>query len=148
MRNRWHKAWGKQKGFDRGFGNFTKTRESKQISYGVQIQREKEDIFEKFVKGFKESLKTLSKEEKFQKLKHISENYKFNCAVSYEARRRFHKEYRGQWFQEWKNCFICKDSKVEHIHHIVMLNNGGTNDESNLMGICKECHKHIHSWMN
>lgn len=35
----------------------------------------------------------------------------------------------GQWANE--------------VHHIVPLRNGGTNDEENLMALCKGCHSHI-----
>lgn len=33
---------------------------------------------------------------------------------------------------------------AEHVHHIVPLADGGTNDESNLMSLCKSCHSRIH----
>lgn len=36
-------------------------------------------------------------------------------------------------------------SPVEHVHHIVPLKEGGTNDESNLMSLCKSCHSKIHA---
>jgi 5-methylcytosine-specific restriction protein A len=32
---------------------------------------------------------------------------------------------------------------AEEIHHIVPLNKGGTNERSNLMPICRECHRVI-----
>ena len=33
---------------------------------------------------------------------------------------------------------------AEHVHHIVPLADGGTNEESNLMSLCKACHSRIH----
>lgn len=34
---------------------------------------------------------------------------------------------------------------VQHVHHIKPLEEGGTNDESNLMSLCKSCHSRIHA---
>lgn len=33
---------------------------------------------------------------------------------------------------------------VEEVHHIIPLSEGGTNDESNLMSLCRSCHEKIH----
>lgn len=33
---------------------------------------------------------------------------------------------------------------VEEVHHIVPLAEGGSNDESNLMSLCRSCHEKIH----
>ena len=33
---------------------------------------------------------------------------------------------------------------VEEVHHIIPLAEGGTNDESNLMSLCRSCHEKIH----
>ena len=30
------------------------------------------------------------------------------------------------------------------VHHILPVNQGGTNDKENLMSVCSECHKLIH----
>ena len=32
---------------------------------------------------------------------------------------------------------------AEEVHHVVPLTNGGTNDEGNLMALCKSCHSRI-----
>ena len=37
--------------------------------------------------------------------------------------------------------------KVEEVHHIKPLADGGTNDESNLIGLCRKCHAEIHAEM-
>lgn len=36
---------------------------------------------------------------------------------------------------------------VEEIHHIVPLKDGGTNEWSNLMSLCRKCHAEIHAEM-
>lgn len=36
-----------------------------------------------------------------------------------------------------------KDSKL-HVHHIIFRSNGGSDDESNLICLCSECHKKLH----
>jgi 5-methylcytosine-specific restriction enzyme A len=47
-------------------------------------------------------------------------------------------------------CQYC-GCKVEltdcHIHHVLELNQGGTNHPSNLKTSCKNCHKKIHPFM-
>lgn len=35
--------------------------------------------------------------------------------------------------------------KVEEVHHIKPLADSGTNDESNLMSLCRKCHAEIHA---
>ncbi len=37
---------------------------------------------------------------------------------------------------------------AEHVHHKRELSMGGTNDESNLMSLCKSCHSSIHLTKN
>ena len=34
---------------------------------------------------------------------------------------------------------------VEHVHHIIPLSEGGTNEPDNLMSLCKSCHSSIHA---
>lgn len=42
-------------------------------------------------------------------------------------------------------CFNCQASDVEfHIHHIVPLSGGGTNNRFNLSLLCLECHGKVH----
>lgn len=45
-------------------------------------------------------------------------------------------------------CGNCGSMTDLHVHHIVPLSKGGTNQLSNLRTICKECHKKIHPHMN
>ena len=34
---------------------------------------------------------------------------------------------------------------MEHVHHVIPLEEGGTNDFDNLMSLCKSCHSKIHA---
>lgn len=63
------------------------------------------------------------------------------------ARRKFEKEISWKLRKFWTWCFVCNLSKVEHIHHIYSLKNGGSNSDYNLVGLCAECHAKIHTWM-
>ena len=45
-------------------------------------------------------------------------------------------------------CEMCaRDGRltpVEEVHHILPVTKGGTNDESNLMSLCRSCHNKVH----
>lgn len=41
-------------------------------------------------------------------------------------------------------CAVC-EKPIEHIHHIVSRHLGGSNTVENLVGLCAECHKKVHS---
>lgn len=44
------------------------------------------------------------------------------------------------------SCVLCGwDKSVCDIHHIIGIKNGGTDDMNNLIGICPNCHRVIHS---
>lgn len=45
-------------------------------------------------------------------------------------------------------CFVCKKEEAYCNHHIQLLINGGSNEDYNLIPICKSCHKKIHDWIN
>ena len=34
---------------------------------------------------------------------------------------------------------------AEQVHHVLPLSEGGSNDEGNLMSLCKSCHSRIHA---
>jgi 5-methylcytosine-specific restriction protein A len=57
------------------------------------------------------------------------------------------KRIRGRYIRAHPLCERCaKDMKItpaEEVHHIKPLSNGGTNDEDNLMSLCKSCHSLI-----
>ena len=45
-------------------------------------------------------------------------------------------------------CQYCKGKKKDnrlHVHHIIYRSNGGSDDESNLITLCKICHNDVHS---
>ena len=48
-------------------------------------------------------------------------------------------------YRDGYQCQKCKKKKVKfQVHHIVFRENGGTNMPSNLITLCKECHKKLH----
>ena len=64
-----------------------------------------------------------------------------------KIKRSVSKKTKENIFDKFLNvCAICgaPESKGLHVHHIIPLSHGGTNDESNLMLVCKECHHRIH----
>ena len=44
-------------------------------------------------------------------------------------------------------CWACSGWADVFNHHIVQLQNGGTNHHRNLVRICGECHRVIHPWL-
>lgn len=58
------------------------------------------------------------------------------------------KEVRKRYVSKHPFCEMCFDKgiivPVEEIHHKIPLAEGGTNDESNLISLCKACHAKIH----
>ena len=44
-------------------------------------------------------------------------------------------------------CGNCGSSTSLHVHHIVPLSKGGTNNPSNLRTLCEDCHKLLHPHM-
>ena len=44
-------------------------------------------------------------------------------------------------------CCNCRYTKKLHVHHIVPLSRGGTNNETNLITLCEKCHIMIHPHM-
>lgn len=58
------------------------------------------------------------------------------------------KRVRDRYVKTHPLCEMClKEGKltpVEEVHHIIPVNRGGTNDESNLMSLCRSCHNKIH----
>lgn len=41
-------------------------------------------------------------------------------------------------------CVICNSNQVKDIHHILPQSQGGLDNNSNLMPLCKKCHKEVH----
>ncbi len=40
-------------------------------------------------------------------------------------------------------CRLC-DSPAQDVHHIIFRSQGGTNEESNLICLCRRCHERAH----
>ena len=69
--------------------------------------------------------------------------------------RRLHRQRYGLKWKRIRDRFIsthplcekCKEqgrlTPAEEVHHILPLSCGGTNDEENLMSLCKSCHSEI-----
>lgn len=69
----------------------------------------------------------------------------------YQANRRYGykwKKIRDRYVSKHPLCERCllegKYVPVEEVHHIIPLSEGGSNDESNLMSLCRSCHEKIH----
>ena len=65
-----------------------------------------------------------------------------------------YKRYNGKWRSIRKRyiathplCEKCKEDNrltpASEVHHIIPLSQGGTNEEDNLMSLCKSCHSKI-----
>ena len=87
--------------------------------------------------------------EQHQKL----ENHNYE---KYHRNRETKKRYRRGW-QLIRSAYaakhpLCEEclkrgvyTPTEHVHHIVPLSEGGTNEEENLMALCRPCHSRIHA---
>lgn len=53
-------------------------------------------------------------------------------------------KYFGYGEQEWIPCEICNNTAIE-VHHILAKSQGGKDEISNLMALCRNCHDHAHS---
>jgi 5-methylcytosine-specific restriction endonuclease McrA len=72
-------------------------------------------------------------------------------------KRRASKDYstRRQAFQRGNPrgrtlrgvCWACSANTDVFTHHIVQLQNGGTNNPMNLVRVCGGCHSAVHPWM-
>lgn len=58
--------------------------------------------------------------------------------VSRKAQRRLHGE----------RCFSCRtEARKVYWHHILQVQNGGSNTPRNLVLLCARCHRDIHPWL-
>ncbi|AUS97361.1 HNH endonuclease [Clostridium thermosuccinogenes] len=57
------------------------------------------------------------------------------------------KRIRDRYISEHPLCQECQKygrlTPAEEVHHIIPLSKGGTNADSNLMSLCKQCHSSI-----
>jgi 5-methylcytosine-specific restriction endonuclease McrA len=45
-------------------------------------------------------------------------------------------------------CFVCgRDGLKLYLHHVIQVQNGGSNDLRNHVPICLRCHSRIHPWL-
>ena len=51
----------------------------------------------------------------------------------------------GLYCEEHKKVTNQQYERVEHVHHIKPLEEGGTNDFDNLKSLCQTCHSRIHA---
>ena len=115
--------------------------------WNVQDNKNQKDFHHNLAR-FKSSIYYLSKETKIEKLIDMTSREIWDFQhVDFQKRRGLHDKFKSNYFARWIKCFVCRINKVENIHHVVMLKNGGSNDEANLIGICKDCHAEIHPWM-
>lgn len=71
--------------------------------------------------------------------------YRVNLKTSYaERRERFDRNGNRHWSK--RPCFCCDSGDNIHVHHIVPLAHGGTNDQRNLINVCRDCHSYIHGF--
>ena len=57
------------------------------------------------------------------------------------------KKLRARFLLQHPLCELCRSegrlTAAEEVHHVLPLANGGTNEEGNLMALCKSCHSKI-----
>lgn len=68
-----------------------------------------------------------------------------------EAKKKYGNQWqkiRARYVAEHPLCEQCLEEgrlrTVDEVHHIIPVSRGGTNDEENLMSLCKSCHTKIH----
>lgn len=50
-------------------------------------------------------------------------------------------------FEKYPLCFVCGGMATVR-HHIITLQNGGTNNRRNVVSLCAPCHALIHPWLD
>ena len=55
------------------------------------------------------------------------------------------KEVYKKIIEEEHYCQLCGSANWLEIHHIYYRSQGGSNDERNLIRLCKKCHQMVHS---
>ena len=81
--------------------------------------------------------------------KEVSRNYDKAREVEHNKRYGYRwRKIRKRFFQANPLCVLCKAEGrynfAEEIHHIKPLSEGGTNEDENLMSLCRRCHAKIH----
>lgn len=83
--------------------------------------------------------------------KKLMEKHYDNFTRGYNGHKRYGSQWRKirtRYVHKQPLCEEClkhgRFVPVEEVHHIVPISEGGTNDESNLMSLCRSCHEKIH----
>lgn len=71
---------------------------------------------------------------------------------STEQKKRYGNNWhrtRNAYFREHQYCELCKRNgktvQGEQVHHIIPIAEGGSNEWSNLMTLCRSCHSRLHA---
>ena len=62
----------------------------------------------------------------------------------YEKRKKFKKLRLSGELKKPKICSCCGEKYNLHLHHIIPISKGGTDDYYNLIYLCDNCHNNIH----
>lgn len=75
-----------------------------------------------------------------------NENIK-RCGYQKGANYGYQNSRLAAFHRDNYTCQYCKDKKKKHLHahHIVYRSNGGSDDMTNLITLCKECHISLHN---
>jgi len=46
-----------------------------------------------------------------------------------------------------RRCFACDATAVLYAHHVIEIQNGGSNNVRNQVPLCFECHQFLHPWL-
>ena len=67
-----------------------------------------------------------------------------------ESKKRYGTKWRkirNAFVKKHPVCELCERKNIltpaEEVHHVIPLSKGGSNDEENLMALCKSCHSRI-----
>lgn len=129
------------------------------------LKNSQQEILDFEKKMRKKRIKKLKKKNKFCKehlqnadakkdiLFNLDFNYRIKRLKRWENSGNYKIDYNYYILRNKKNkivnnlCEVCGKEKSYCMHHIFPLCKGGTNKKSNLIAICKKCHKKIHSFM-
>ena len=66
-------------------------------------------------------------------------------ANNYERRKQIIIDrYNGKYDSVPKICAICGSKKQLEMHHKIPISHGGSDEVSNMIYLCKKCHKNLH----
>ena len=122
---------------------------SKKVNSAIfrDLNSKKRKVKKKFKFRIERFLKKISTKSELIKFLRDKSNIVVDNKTNYKWRRMQFDRMKWQFYKVWKMCRACRVSPTQHIHHVVLLKNGGGNDRGNLIGLCEECHCLIHDWM-